>query len=70
MRLTCREASRLISRGLDRELTLGQRARLRLHLTVCDACTRVKAQLEFLRRAVSAYSRGDTPDREDERPPR
>ena len=56
MRLTCREASRLISQGLDRDLTFGQRATLRMHLTFCDACTRVKAQFEFLRRALSSYS--------------
>ena len=49
MRITCKEASRLISLGLDRNLTLGQRTALRLHLTFCDACTRVKAQFEFLR---------------------
>jgi anti-sigma factor RsiW len=58
MKLTCREASRLLSQGLDRELTLAQRAQLKLHLTVCDACTRVKAQFQFLRRALSAYSAG------------
>lgn len=56
MRITCKEASRLISLGLDRNLTLGQRTALRLHLTFCDACTRVKAQFEFLRRALASYS--------------
>jgi hypothetical protein len=56
MKLTCKEASRLISLGLDRKLTFGQRTALRLHLTLCDACTRVKAQFEFLRRAVASYS--------------
>jgi hypothetical protein len=63
MRLTCREASRLISQGLDRDLTLAQRATLRLHLTFCDACTRVKSQLEFIRRALSTYSSGGDDDR-------
>ena len=56
MRLSCKEASRLLSLGLDRKLTLGERTALRLHLTLCDACTRVKAQFEFLRRAVASYS--------------
>ena len=67
MRLTCREASRLISEGLDRELTLAQRASLKLHLTVCDACTRVKAQFEFMRRALASYS-GEG-DGSDKKPP-
>ena len=59
IRLTCKEASRLISQGLDRDLPLPERVALRLHLTLCDACTRVKAQFEFIRRALSSYRDGD-----------
>ena len=66
MRLTCKEASRLISQGLDRNLTLVQRASLKLHLTLCDACTRVRAQFEFIRRALSTYSKDELPRREDD----
>jgi len=44
MKLTCKDASRLISEGLDRKLGLAQRTALRLHLAVCDACTRVSAR--------------------------
>jgi hypothetical protein len=71
MRLTCKEASRLLSQGLDRDLPLAQRAALRLHLTLCDACTRVKRQFEFMRRALGAYSAGEVPgpDRPDDRLP-
>ena len=68
MRLSCKEASRLLSVGLDRKLTLGERTALRLHLTLCDACTRVKAQFEFLRRALGSYSGGS--DTSDKRPGR
>jgi hypothetical protein len=64
MKLSCKEASRLISLGLDHKLTFGQRTALRLHLTLCDACTRVKTQFDFLRRAVASYS-GTTEDGED-----
>ena len=69
MRLTCREASRLISQGLDRELTFGQRASLKLHLTLCDACTRVKKQFEFIRTAMSSYSTSDKGDGDEPKPP-
>jgi hypothetical protein len=55
MGLTCKEASHLISQGLDRDLDLTQRATLRLHLLICTACTRVKAQLAFLHRAAPLY---------------
>jgi len=55
MLLTCKEASRLQSQALDRPLGLGERIALRLHLGICDACTRVSRQLDFLRRAVRAH---------------
>ena len=66
MKLTCKEASRLISSGLDTRLSLAQRTSLRLHLALCDACNKVKMQFEFMRRALSTYSRGEA-DRDDER---
>ena len=53
--MNCKEASRLISEGLDRDLDLGQRAALRLHLLICTACTRVRAQFAFLHRAAPHY---------------
>ena len=53
--LTCREASSLISEGLDRDLGVAERARLRVHLAICAACTRMSRQFEFLRRAARAY---------------
>jgi len=55
MRITCKEASRLISEGLDRDLGVGERAKLRLHLALCVACERVNKQLNFMRRALRQY---------------
>ena len=52
MKLTCREASRLISQGLDRQLGFAERFKLRVHLAICDACSNFKKQVDFLRRAV------------------
>jgi hypothetical protein len=53
--ITCREASRLVSEGLDRELPVPERATLRVHLAICTACSRVTKQFEFLRRAAREY---------------
>ena len=53
MMLTCKEVSRLASQGLDRRLGLGERARLRLHLAICDGCRNFRRQLAFLRQAVA-----------------
>ena len=52
MMLSCKEASRLLSQGLDRRLGFGERVMLRVHLGICDGCTNFKNQVAFLRRAV------------------
>jgi hypothetical protein len=57
MKLSCREASRLLSQSMDRKLRLGEQARLRLHLMLCDACTNFKRQLQVLRKGVAALLR-------------
>jgi hypothetical protein len=61
---TCREVHRLTSEALDRKLTLVERTRVRLHLLVCEACTRFTGQMDLLRRAM----RGFGPDDRDHRP--
>ena len=50
--LTCKQVSRLVSQGLDRELGFADRVRLRVHLAICDGCTNFSKQMDFLRRAV------------------
>jgi hypothetical protein len=49
---TCREVHRLVSEGMDRDLSLVERTRMRLHLMVCEACTRFTGQMDLLRRAM------------------
>lgn len=48
---TCREVHRLVSESMDRELPLIDRGRIRMHLFVCEACTRFSHQMAVLRRA-------------------
>ena len=52
MILSCKEAARLVSQGLDRKLGFGERVTLRVHLAICNGCTNFKDQVAFLRRAV------------------
>jgi hypothetical protein len=52
MMLSCKEVSRMVSQGLDRELGFGERVRLRVHLAICNGCTNFRKQMDFLRRAV------------------
>ena len=63
-KLTCKEASHFISQGLDKDMGPADRVSLRLHLAVCDACNKLKAQFVFLRRAVAALA-GRGADRDD-----
>ena len=51
--LTCKQASELVSQGLDRKLGAGQRFLLGMHLRICRNCERFGRQMEFLRRAVA-----------------
>jgi len=62
IRLSCKEASRLISQGMDRRLSFPERIAVRLHVGICDACTRFTRQVEFLRRALKAFPGPDDPD--------
>ncbi len=48
--LTCREASHLMSQAYDRKLGLLERLGLKAHLLICDACRKVKHQLDLLHR--------------------
>jgi len=55
VRLSCQQASRLLSQRQDEPLVLGKRIRLRLHLLYCDACTNVSRQFETLRLAMQRW---------------
>ena len=51
-KLSCREATRLVSQGLDRDLGFGERLSLHLHLAICTGCTRFNRQMATLRQAI------------------
>jgi Putative zinc-finger len=54
--LSCKETTRLVSQGLDRELAFGERVLLRVHLAYCLGCRRTRRQMRFLRKAVRALA--------------
>jgi hypothetical protein len=53
--MTCKEATRIVSQMQDRPLSFWERARLRLHLLVCAACSRFERQMRLLRLAMRRY---------------
>jgi heterodisulfide reductase subunit B len=53
--LSCKDATQLISQGMDRRLSLAERMGLRLHLLVCRGCRATEQHLGFLRNAGAAW---------------
>ncbi len=56
--LSCKQTSELVSKGLDKHLTITERLGVRIHLLMCRACTQYEKQLRFIRRATRRLSQG------------
>ncbi len=56
MMLSCKEVTRLVSQGLDRDLSLGERTMLRFHLAICEGCRNVNRPLAMLRDSIRQLS--------------
>lgn len=59
MILSCKEATQLVSQGLDRRLGFAERLALRLHLAICNGCSRFRKQALFLRKAMRRLAESD-----------
>ena len=57
--LKCKEVTHLLSESQDRKLTLAERLQLKMHLAMCEGCTRYRQQLDFIRRACRAFAGGE-----------
>jgi hypothetical protein len=51
--MNCKQASQLISRGLDVTLSKRERFALKLHLLMCKYCSRFRQQLMAINVAIS-----------------
>jgi Putative zinc-finger len=58
-KLDCKDVSRLISDGQDQDLPAAERAQLRLHFVICQACRNVDEQMQFIRRAMKKLGNDD-----------
>ncbi len=56
--LNCKQATELMSRRMDRTLSLKNRISLRIHLMMCSGCRNFNKQMQFLRQASRKISRG------------
>jgi hypothetical protein len=55
--------SQLVSAGLDRELTAGERLRIRLHLLFCKHCRIIERQFTAIRGFVKRLADAPKEDR-------
>ena len=54
--LSCKEAARIVSEGLDTKLTLSKKLSLRLHLVMCKGCTLYQKQITALKSLFHDYN--------------
>ncbi len=53
---SCRDISALVSRGLDKKLSLRQRFSVWLHVMMCSRCRNFQTQSQFIRKAARRYT--------------
>lgn len=58
---SCKDITRVCSDELERPLSLGERASLRMHLLMCSGCANYRRQLRVLSQAMHAYAQGEAP---------
>lgn len=54
--LTCKETTYLISQSFDRELSFGERLRIKMHLLMCRFCSRFNKQLRLIRALTNSIA--------------
>ena len=51
----CKQTHQLVSEGLDRRLTLAERTKMKIHLSICKSCTNFNDQMALLRKAMHNF---------------
>lgn len=61
--MSCKEAVRMMSEGMDRPLNTSERVSLRFHQLFCAGCRNYEKQMAFLRESCKRYlDRNDLPN--------
>jgi hypothetical protein len=55
LRRTCKDVTRLVLERQDRDLALGERVSVRLHMWVCKACPAFERQALFMQKAMQRW---------------
>jgi len=53
---SCRDITALVSQGLDKQLSLGERLAIGEHVMMCSRCRNFKSQSQFIRKAALGYT--------------
>ena len=61
MTLSCKQATEMVSQGLDKDLAPEEQLLLRAHLAICRGCRSLGERMAFLRRAVRRIVSVDDP---------
>jgi hypothetical protein len=57
--MNCKKATQLLSEAQDRELSLTDRAALKIHVMMCSGCSNFSQQLNLLRSFTRNYNQGN-----------
>ncbi len=57
--LSCKEATQLLSLSQDRDLSLWEKAQLKLHIFICRNCTHCQKNMNFLRKVSLEHKKRD-----------
>lgn len=55
--MNCEQATRLMSDGCERDLTIRERAAIKMHNLLCDGCRNFNVQVHDLGRIARRYAR-------------
>jgi hypothetical protein len=53
---SCRDITALVSQGLDKQLSLGERLAIGVHVMMCSRCRNFQSQTQFIRKAAYRYT--------------
>lgn len=62
----CKETSLLVTQSFDRRLKLSERIGMRIHLAVCENCSRFMRQMQLMREWMGSADETSQPGLKDE----
>ncbi len=57
--MNCKKATRLLSEAQEHDLSLTDRAALKIHVMMCSGCTNFSKQINLLRSFSQSYTQGE-----------